>query len=44
MAENSLLLFLEPSFSKYSKEGLMHEAGFDAYITGVAFVGMCYFE
>lgn len=22
----------------------MHEAGFDSYITGVAFVGMCYYE
>jgi len=38
------ILYLEPAFQKYSKDGLMHEAGFDAYITGVAFVGMCYFE
>lgn len=46
--EQLVLLFvftrIDSEFSKYVLEGQMHEAGFDSFITGIAFVGMCYFE
>lgn len=34
----------DEGFSKYSKNGALHEAGFDSFITGIAFIGMCYFQ
>jgi hypothetical protein len=37
-------LFQDKNFAKYSEnEKLMHEAGYDAYATGVAFVAIMYF-
>ncbi|KAL4499701.1 hypothetical protein ABPG72_017241 [Tetrahymena utriculariae] len=41
---HNTVLTNDPQFSKYTKEGQLHEAGFDSYITGASFIGMCYFE
>ncbi|KAL4476151.1 hypothetical protein ABPG74_009884 [Tetrahymena malaccensis] len=41
---HNTILTDDPQFSKYSKEGQLHEAGFDSYITGASFIGMCYFQ